>query len=281
MLINKLFRKIALLFIKSFFLFFSKANKKIVIFAHPHSGNDMLRNILSIINSGNRYSLIKREKDNFGNREKLTLEFIKLNDKNLKENDVICYHLPYNLETKELSHFFIDNNYIGLVAIRDPRDILLSKYNRIMKRENDPYSSLFHSIESKEEKLKILLKSFMNKIGTDSLITVFQDYLNWQANKIQIIKYENLMGISGLSSEALKDKNKKIKAIKNQNQTINIIFQKLGLKSSYTKLLLVRSIVALTAVKGRVGSYSDMTESETNLFYKYFPKNTLDEYERL
>ena len=107
LILFKIFQKIALVLIKTIFLFFKKSNKKIVVYAHPHSGNDMLRNILSIINSGKRYSLKKRKKDKYGNREMLSIDFLKLNDSYLNHNDVICYHLPYNDKTKILCDFFL------------------------------------------------------------------------------------------------------------------------------------------------------------------------------
>ena len=211
----------------------------------------------------------------------LSIDFLKLNDSYLNHNDVICYHLPYNDKTKILCDFFSKNDYIEFVTIRDPRDILFSKYNRIMHRKNDPYSKLFRSINSKEKKLEILINNFMNKIDSDSLLKVHQDYINWKNKNVPIIKYEDLMGIAGLSS--IDKKNIKIKeaAYLNQKNVINLIFKNLGLKISSLKFFLVRSIVYLTAIKGRVGSYKKVKNSEIDIFYKNFPSNVLKKYERI
>ena len=78
------------------------------------------------------------------------------------------------------------------------------------------------------------------------------------------------MGIAGLSS--IDKKNIKIKeaAYLNQKNVINLIFKNLGLKISSLKFFLVRSIVYLTAIKGRVGSYKKVKNSEIDIFYKKF-----------
>ena len=82
-----------------------------------------------------------------------------------------------------------NHSLASIYIVRDPRDVVLSKYNRIMKRGTDPYSELFNSINTKEERLDILLNNFMNKIGTDPLETVFRHYLNWKDQNIPIVKY--------------------------------------------------------------------------------------------
>ena len=79
----------------------------------------------------------------------------------------------------------------------------------------------------------------------------------------------------------------KINWIQNQNfiiftnYSVSHIFNILGLESSQIKIFLVRAIVRLTAIKGRVGGYLRMTESEMDLFYYYFPKKEVDAYERI
>ena len=281
MLINKLLKRIILFFVRFFYSFHEGSGKKIVVFAHPHSGNDMLRNILHIISGGRRYSLIERKKDQFGNRESITIDYLKLNDHRLNVNDVICYHLPYNSKTRNLGDYFINNNYVCFLSMRDPRDVLLSKYDRIMKRGADPYSDLFNSMENKDERLETLLNNFMNKIGTDSLKTVFKDYFNWKDQNIAVVKYENIMGIAGLNQKSLNDKSIRKSVIQNQNKTIDLIFENLGLKSGFMNRLLVRTIISITAVKGRVGNYKSMSKFQVDLFYKYFPKDLLDQYKNL
>ena len=89
-----------------------KTNKKIVNFAHPASGNDILRTVIHSIAGGRHLKLIEREKDKFGNRAEMTLDFLINNDKRMKNDDIINYHLANNKKTKEFCQYFIDNNYI-------------------------------------------------------------------------------------------------------------------------------------------------------------------------
>ena len=73
--INGYIRKIIIIIIRLLGLTI-KTNKKIVNFAHPASGNDILRTVIHSIAGGRHLKLIEREKDKFGNRAEMTLDFL-------------------------------------------------------------------------------------------------------------------------------------------------------------------------------------------------------------
>jgi hypothetical protein len=274
--IKRILRRIIILLIRLLGLTI-KTNKKIVNFAHPASGNDILRIVIHSITGGRPLELIEREKDEFGNRQEMTLDFLIRNDKRTENDDIINYHLSNSEKTKELCQYFIDNNYILFLTMRDPRDVLLSKYNRIIRDKHFHYNKLFQSLNNRAEGFEILLKDgFMNKKYTDPLSVVYEDYLRWTKNKkVMTIQYEHIVGKNGFNSVDKPNKLKRKEALYSQNKLIDMIYNHLGYDSNALKRFFIRSIIYLTVTKGRVNGHKYMTRQENEIFYKYFSKNLL------
>ena len=176
-----------------------KCQQKIFITAHPHAGNDMIRNLIQFYTNGNRFSLLNRPFDKQKNRTPLSLEFFIENDKTLVEGDVICYHLDYT--KPQLCDYFAENNYVTILFMRDPRDVFCSKLNRVKREHSHPYHEYLTSLTNYEEQFLCLIQNFMNKTGTPSLYEIYSSYYKWcTVPNVLLVKYEDLMGSLGPDS---------------------------------------------------------------------------------
>ena len=252
-----------------------KCTKKVLVAAHPHAGNDMIRNVVHFHTNGKRLALSNRPKDMDGNRIPLTVEFLLENDKRTGIGDVICYHLP--CEGGELNDFFLNKNYAVISYFRDPRDIFCSKLNRVLREKTHPYHNELSSLKTHEERFLCLIQNFMNKTGTPSLFEIYSSYFKWNdLPGVLTVKYEDLMGRFGPKSLSINEAKNKDEI---QDKLLQKIGKHLGLSNSLLRRKSVSRMIEITARRGRVGNFREsFSDKDHEMFFEHFPKKFLDKF---
>lgn len=180
-------------------------------------------------------------------------------------------HMFYNAD---LDNYLGDNGFKTLFIIRDPRDVVISRYNYILGLKRHPLHDFFkHELKDKSRILDVCISGFddvskFRKPGrkkfTDSrLIGVaeqYKKYAGWISSKnCLVLKFEELRGANGGGTEELRFKKFK--------EAIDFIGVDIDDQSLEDKLSSKGSHKSATFHKGDIGGWSKYLSAENvNLF---------------
>lgn len=118
--------------------------------------------------------------------------------KSIKDGTYLSAHLPYRLD------FINAINSLGikcLVTIRDPRAVFCSLYNYLEFMDHTHKASkILRSIESKDEKVRVLIDGYKEDI--QPFRNILEDYLGWLNDpSVCVIRFEDMVGHIGGGDE--------------------------------------------------------------------------------
>lgn len=175
-------------------------------------------------------------------------------------------HMFYNAD---LDNYLSDKGFKTLFIIRDPRDVVISRYNYILGLKRHPLHDFFKNVlKDKSRMLDVCISGFddvskFRKPGrkkfTDSrLIGVAEQYKNyagWISSKnCLVLKFEELRGVNGGGSDELRFKNFK--------KAINFVGVQLDDQSLRDQLRSKGSQKSATFLKGDIGGWSKHLSTE-------------------
>jgi len=115
----------------------------------------------------------------------------------MPENAYLQAHLPHN---DDLEALLVENNLKLLFIIRDPRDVLLSFVNHMLRDRSFPFHHQFHSLSSTEARLRATLEGCIGdrRIPLASLPDRIARVMGWYRSKQTLtVRFEDLIGPQG------------------------------------------------------------------------------------
>lgn len=118
---------------------------------------------------------------------------------------IVTAHLPFSeVEWKKLQTM----EYKQVLMIRDPRDLIVSQYHFIKKREVARLYSYFAKLPDDEARLMAAIRGVPDSespygIGFPDIGTRFRQYLQWAEHGSHLVRFENLVGEAGGGSAKL------------------------------------------------------------------------------
>lgn len=125
--------------------------------------------------------------------------------KHLGGGCIVTAHLPFSeVEWKKLQHM----EYKQVLMIRDPRDLIVSQYHFIKKREVARLYSYFAKLPDDEARLMAAIQGVPDSaspygIGFPDIGMRFHQYLQWEKHGSHLVRFENLVGEAGGGSSEL------------------------------------------------------------------------------
>jgi sulfotransferase 6B1 len=133
----------------------------------------------------------------------------------LKNGQLAVTHLPFSI--KEMHS--INNNQIRHIFIyRDPRDVVLSTLNHLVKEKKHPLHKSFIT-KSKDEQLKLIIDGDYS-MGFKPIFDKYRERSDWLSSQGLSVAYESLIGSKGGGSN------------ERQNAVIKDIFSYLKIPTS-------------------------------------------------
>ena len=175
-------------------------------------------------------------------------------------------HMFYNAD---LDNYLGDNGFKTLFIIRDPRDVVISRYNYILGLKRHPLHDFFkNELKDKSRILDVCISGFddvskFRKPGrkkfTDSrfvgVAEQYKKYAGWISSKnCLVLKFEELRGVNGGGSEELRFEKFK--------EAIDFIGVDIDDDSLKDKLDSKGSHKSATFLKGDIGGWSKHLSAE-------------------
>ena len=187
---------------------------------------------------------------------------------NIKKGEYCFSHLPFS---KQLSELLINNGTRVLFIVRDPRDVVISRYKYITYIDlNHRAHNYFNKLSNDEERLMCAI------IGKTKIIEpidmVYNNYYPWKENEnCLMIKFEDLIGSKGGSFD------------NNQIITINNIANFLNIPLNDTQIDHIAkstfSEKSPTFNTGQIGKWRKYFSEEHTRVFKELNSNLLIKYE--
>jgi len=158
-------------------------------------------------------------------------------------------HLPHS---DDLEAFLAENNLKLLFIIRDPRDVLLSFVNHMLRDPSFPFHRQFHSMSSTEARLRATLEGCIGDRGIPlaSLPNRLARVMGWYRSKQTLtVRFEDLIGPQGAG------------LAQRQRQTVRRVCDHMQFDFSEQRLDEIASSVfntrASTFHKGQIGTWKE------------------------
>ena len=106
-------------------------------------------------------------------------------------------HLPYS---EELEKFLISLGYKVLFIIRDPRDVVVSYCNHMLRDSNYPLHKIFLNLKSDAERIKTVIngRKFSNGYALSALQNRIENVMGWWESSLTCsVRFEDLIGAQG------------------------------------------------------------------------------------
>lgn len=174
----------------------------------------------------------------------------------LRPGQVLVTHLAYREDRERVLE---SEDVRTLFLVRDPRDIVVSQANYIVKEETHSLHRAVSGVSDYQERLRGLIVG-CRELGIPPLNQRLEEYAGWLGSKTHLVRYEDLIGAAGGGASHL------------QYSTLSGIYSFLGLDIESDDLVAVSertfSSVSPTFRRGRIGQWREHFDATTSAIFE-------------
>lgn len=168
----------------------------------------------------------------------------------LRAGQVLVAHLPHS---QKLNTLLDDEDIPKLLMVRDPRDIILSHCEHVVKNENHRLHEIYSSLPDVESRLELTIRGDQER-GIDPIRVRFEYFFGWLKTSTLIVRFEDLVGPRGGG-----DREAQVSALTTMYDHIGFEISDRDLKSIAGNLFYTASP---TFRKGLIGQWRDEMSSD-------------------
>lgn len=174
-------------------------NQRIVCNSIPKAGTHLLERVFlectNLEHSGYFFSAVQR-----GKVERSYVDY-KSTLGRIKSGYFSGAHMPY---TEDNARVLESNGIKQVLLIRDPKDILISRYHHTLSRPTNRAHAKIKACRTRLDAFKLLINgiSVTGKDGgvlppVPAFVDDYRSYLDWSNGDVHIVKFEDLVGQQG------------------------------------------------------------------------------------